>query len=399
MDDCTPLLQKLDVNKKQESNYNTRVKVMCYVMINSIGILISSSGQTKYIYSYIKSHDKLNNSSNSTEHARFKHQKHLCGDNLFDDSHTQAKTSFWTWSISAIQYGFALPIMVCVGPMIDSIGRKPLLLWNVTVTCLAFILKTIIAYYKFRLEYFIMCSCLLGLSGTYFTFHLVCLSILADTTSKGNQRTMAMAIYRAVMAIGGFFAYVGMGYLSEIDGFPYPFAISSVIFFFFVIVVTITFKDTWQPKTNLIESRKFTSSVEIFVLCKERVHVRRNIHYLISYYAIFFLYMLPFAAKDSVKTIYLLGPPFCWHPQHFGWYSAISGIIIFMSGPIILKVLHILIKTIKDEVILIAGLMSATATYLLLGFASNDGTVYDGKMLETDLVKMLEIICDSAIYT
>jgi MFS family permease len=52
--------------------------------------------------------------------------------------------SDWSWYMQLAEAGVTLPVLMFAGPLADKIGRKPLLLWNVTISFVSFVCKTVI---------------------------------------------------------------------------------------------------------------------------------------------------------------------------------------------------------------------------------------------------------------
>ncbi|CAG2234791.1 unnamed protein product [Mytilus edulis] len=214
-----PLLKVQQIPQQQRPKWiGTRVKVMIYAMINTIALLIAGSAQTQYIYAYVKQHDATNNSTTKSNKSESKNVSKTCDVNGTSDDKIQAISADWSWYITLAEYGIAIPFIIFIGPMVDRIGRKPVLLWNLSLMTLSFAVKTLTIYFKLNLYYFLVGFAIEGLSGTFSTFSIASCALLADTTSKGNDRTIVMVIYDAVIGLGAFISFIGTGYLIEFTG-------------------------------------------------------------------------------------------------------------------------------------------------------------------------------------
>jgi hypothetical protein len=52
--------------------------------------------------------------------------------------------------------GVALPVLIFACPLAGKIGRKPLLLWNVTISFVSFVCKTVIVYRNMNLYFYVI---------------------------------------------------------------------------------------------------------------------------------------------------------------------------------------------------------------------------------------------------
>ncbi|XP_071143644.1 proton-coupled folate transporter-like isoform X1 [Mytilus edulis] len=389
-----PLLKVQQIPQQQRPKWiGTRVKVMTYAMINTIALLIAGSAQTQYIYAYVKQHDATNNSTTKSNKSESKNVSKTCDVNGTSDDKIQAISADWSWYITLAEYGIAIPFIIFIGPMVDRIGRKPVLLWNLSLMTLSFAVKTLTIYFKLNLYYFLVGFAIEGLSGTFSTFSIASCALLADTTSKGNDRTIVMVIYDAVIGLGAFISFIGTGYLIEFTGFIYPFAISGGIFFFFTILVAITLDDSLvhRETTSRIQVSVFLG--QIFSLCTKVENISRGVSYILIYLLIFFIYNMP--SSGSITTIFTLSSPFCWSSEKIGWFSAVSSIVVFVGGTAILKILQTCFKNIKDELVVIFGLLSSVASYIIFGLSTTDHMIYESagvgilKILPTPLIKAI----------
>ncbi|XP_052106215.1 proton-coupled folate transporter-like [Mytilus californianus] len=167
------------------------------------GCAFETSGQAEpqYIYAYLKS---VTNATDfqATNDSLQTSKACLINSTSASDDKIQGLTSNWSWYISLAQAGFALPVLMFVGPMADKIGRKPLILWNVLLVCISLALKTTIVYMNLHLYFYVIACGILGLSGNFYVFHLANIAILADCTSEGKERSFVLVIYETLLGLG-----------------------------------------------------------------------------------------------------------------------------------------------------------------------------------------------------
>ncbi|VDI66379.1 MFS transporter, PCFT/HCP family, solute carrier family 46 (folate transporter), member 1/3 [Mytilus galloprovincialis] len=340
-----------------------------------LGLSISSPATTQFVYAYVKNHDFANNSTLESNQNRSKFVTQSCNANGTSDDKIQAIASDWSWYITLVKFGIAIPFIMFIGPMVDKIGRKKILLWNLSVLTISFAMKTVAIYFDLNLYYFLIGFAAEGLSGTYNTFHIASLSLLADGTSKGKERTIVMALYDALLGFGIFFSYISSGYLIEYAGFIYPFAISGGIVFFLLILVVITLQESWK-NSGEAKTQMSISPGEIFSWCTRSENITSSVNYVFIYLLIFFIYLMPLSASSSIRMIYTLSSPFCWSAEFIGWFSGCNDIVVFVGGLIILKGLQICFKNITDELIVSFGFLSSIASLILYGLSKNNWMLY-----------------------
>lgn len=377
MEEKTTLIKKQQShNTRSKSCVNTRIKVLLFVFLHCIAAVISSPASTQYVYDNINRHDisYLNStvSTNKSLDYANNHSKN-CRDGV-ENNDIQAKTSMWLWYAKLIDDAIVLPFILFVAPVTDKIGRKPILMWNLTVMTLSYAVKTVVIYFELPLNFFLLGVGISGLSGGSYAFYASNVAILADLTSTGNDRTMIMATYDAIIGIGAFMSYVGSGYLIQLKGFAYPFAASTVLYILltlFVLAVLDESYDTLQTRSPV----QVTKIPIMFLSIYSKKNMKCRKGYILIYLLIFILALIPNSAN---LTLYTLGPPFCWTAEHIGWYDAINSLIKNVVGTLVLKVIYICFTKVSDNIIVIVGLFSTTCSLILYGVASEDITIYEG---------------------
>jgi len=374
MDEDKPLLEKKDENNTE--CIGIRTKVVLYVVIFGCAFEISGMAEPQYIYAYLR------NDSNYTEaNTTTKHVSKECLDNSSTSSDDRIKglASDWSWYMQLAEAGVALPVLIFAGPLADKIGRKPLLLWNVIISFISFVCKTVIVYRNMNLYFYIIACGILGLSGSFYTFHLANLSLLADATTKGKERSLTLTIYDTLLGIGTVSSQIGTGYLIQLVGFTYPFLITSGLVLALLILICFTLTDTWKQKQEHSELNFQEIPGQVFSLCTNSQNVSRNLRSFLIYFCIYCLYYISLCGMFSLKTIYQLGAPFCWTSEHIGWYGAGTDFVMFITGTIALKCFHTCCLRLKDEIIAICGLVSCAGCFVLFGLSTDDRMLYIGK--------------------
>ncbi|CAG2234794.1 SLC46A1 [Mytilus edulis] len=394
MEETKPLLKEHD---KSFGSFGTQLRVVVYVMIYGCAFETSGQAEPQYIYAYLKS--VTNSTDFKAANDSLQAQKAcIINSTSASDDKIQGLTSNWSWYISLAQAGFALPVLMFVGPMADKIGRKPLILWNVLLVCISLALKTTIVYMNLHLYYYVVACGILGLSGNFYVFHLANIAILADCTSEGKERSFVLVVYEALLGLGTACSQVGTGYLIQLVGFSYPYLISSGLMLSLLILITITLKDPWKPQeiTSTLRFREIPG--QLFTLWKSsKQNSKHYVRFLILYFVVYCLYYLPMNGAFSIRTIYILGEPFCWTSEHIGWYNTITNCTVYILGGVVIKFLHVCCVRLKDDVISIFCMLSGVACFVLFGFSTDDSMIYIGTAV--GLLRFLPISMIKAVLS
>jgi hypothetical protein len=138
-----------------------------------------------------------------------------------------------------------------------------------------------------------------------------------------------------------------------------------------------TLNDPWKPSENkstltiaklpgqtfslccnkqLINSKMFffilyllilSLGIFLFTSINHPVAVRKAKKYQISYrgdqskYDNNLIRIFPYSSVSGIRTLYLIGPPFCWTSEHIGWFGAGSDFLKYIGGTGILKIIHV----------------------------------------------------------
>jgi len=131
----------------------------------------------------------------------------------FSDDRIKGLASDWSWYMQLAEAGVALPVLIFACPLADKIGRKPLLLWNVAISFVSFVCKMVIVYRNMNLYFYVIACGILGLSGSFYTFHLANLALLADATTKDKERSLTN--FDTSLSIGTVGSQIGTWYLTS----------------------------------------------------------------------------------------------------------------------------------------------------------------------------------------
>lgn len=362
MDEKSPLVQK-----QNRSSCWTREFVLSYALLYGFALNITGRAEPQFIYAYLKEHTDLNETNNVTTS-----KPKECGQNNEDNIQEQA--SSWTWYFTVSEYGVAIPIVILVGPMADRVGRKPILLWNAVFTFLSFAFRTVIVYMSMDLYWLIIAHVVSGISGTFYTFDLANHAIMADITDN-KERSFLMVIFDSFLGISVTCAQLLTGYLIELTGYTYSFLITSVVLLLYILLVYVTLKDTCRQLETGPKLSISSFLMQIFTLFRQKSVVTVSIFHFILFFIVYILYYFPFNSFVTIRTLYQLGPPFCWNPVHVGWFGAGEDIELFIVATFIMKILQYVVV---DETIAVLGFVSSVGCFVFYGLSNTDWMLYGG---------------------
>ena len=332
MDETSALLEKRSNSRER---ITTRTFVLIYALIYGFALQISSRAQPQYVYYYLKQHSGGNITNNKTENV----SKHICSA-VSNEDKFQEEAASWTWYFKLSEYGVSIPVIMLVGPLTDRIGRKPILIWNGLLVFLSYAFRTVVVFFDLNLYYFVIAVMINGFSGTFYTFNFTNYALMSDVTTENKQRSFLMAVFDALLGLGITCSQIITGYLIELTSFTYPFLMTRGVLLVYVIFLYITLKDPWkhpEQKTKLSIGSLIPQIVSLF--SKEQ-RKKSSFNKFLLLFIVFIFYYFPFDSFVSNRTLYQLGPPFCWTSEHIVWYGAGEDIELFIITIAILKIAH-----------------------------------------------------------
>ena len=278
MDETSALLETMSNSSKR---ITTRIFVLIYALIYGFAFQISSRAQPQYVYYYLKQHSGGNITNNKTENV----SKHICSA-VSNEDKFQEETASWTWYLKLSEYGVSIPVIMLAGPMTDRIRRKPIIIWNGLLVFLSFASMTVVVFFDLNVYYFAIAVMVNGFSGTFYTFNFN--ALMSDVTSENKQRSFLMTVFHALFDLGitCFFLY-------------------------------ITLKDSWKGAEQKTKLSIGSLIPQIFSLFSKEQRKKSSFNEFLLLFIVFIFYYFPFDSFVSNRTLYQLGPPFCWTSESY----------------------------------------------------------------------------------
>lgn len=373
---------------------STRIKVLLFALIYNCALTVTTTIEPQFTYSYIKQHFVHNDTKNQIFNNASSRIQSCTKNSSSSDESIQQLASDWSWYTQMAEAGVSFPVVVFAGALADRFGRKPVLMWNLIISTLSFVLKTVIVYKNYNLYFYTLACGILGLAGSFYTYQITNFAILADVTDEGKDRSFIMTAFDALSAIGSVSFQIGTGYLVQYLGFRDPYIIAAGMFVVLTILVQVTLTDPWQQPKIKPELKCLKIPVQQFSFCFEKENMNKNskVGYFIMYMVAYCFFYFPHCTVSGIRTLLQLGTPFCWTAENIGWYGAASDFTMFVGGTLILKLLHLCCGNISDGAISLLGNISCLSTYVMYGLSDNKYILYGGKYQLILRSKLFEIV-------
>lgn len=162
----------------------------------------------------------------------------------------QGLAADWTWYIELMTYGFAVIVLIILGPLSDNIGRKPVLLENLLFTAISYGLRAFGLYADRSLYWYLLFFRIERISGGTYLFNMACCTMLSNCTSPNGERPFMLSVFNAMLGFGMPFSQIAAGYLIKAVEFTLPYVISSGLMFIVCLRLLCTLKESKNHEVN-----------------------------------------------------------------------------------------------------------------------------------------------------
>ena len=377
MKESSPLLKR-EYKSTSPKRFDNQFKISLFALFYGCAMKMRDSTETQFIYAYLNAHTTNNLTIANEIINKSTLESEKCFDNttITNNDFIQGLASNWTWYIQLVLYGIGLPVLLLLGPLSDRIGRKKLLIYNLLLTVISLGLRTYIIYSNSNLYWYLLFCGVEGLAGSHYVYHFACCAMLSDCTKTGKQRPFAFALYEAMLGVGTACSEIGTGYLIKLIGYTYPFIFSTGMMILVWLIIHCILTDLERKQTKNKDTNILSLLRELCTIyTNNQAIVSENRRQLLLYLFLFCLHHFPFSANATLRTLYVLGTPFCWNSVHIGWYGAGSYLIEYITSTFILKYALICLK---DITIAVLGFISTVACFAIFGIANDDWMIYTG---------------------
>ena len=383
------------VGKQPSSMSNTRKSVIVYVLfvayiaLNSFG----ASCITQMVYDLVSNDDQFIREAIYDEKHRHLHsnssQNGTCSgvNSSAQENFFQETSSNWLLYFNLVEKGLCLPALILSGLYSDVYGRKPFLFISPCLHVLKYTLLAVQYHFKFQLAYMFIPYIVCGIGGSSYTFWLVTMAAIADTT-KASGRTMAFAILEASMGVTGATMQVIQGYVIQLLGFDVVFFSAGGGMILLIISLYLFIPETLSVETKQGTKRNFRelmSNLPVVFNAKSKWIPESNLT-TACFMIAFSLTYLVLTARSSLEILFVLGSPFCWTAVHVGFFKCIKDLAHCVFGVFFVRALQ---TCVRDEIIVILGTLSLTAYNAMFFFSVSDTWVYFGKYMYNDITNII----------
>ena len=375
MADTQPVLPRCSSHR---NHIRIWIKVFVFKMMFGFISEMSSMNDGQYIYHFVKEqllkNSVQNNATSLATNMTINNGNCQTGNTSSTsvEGRVQSETTTINQYSEMTSSGISVFVLILLGPLTDKVGRKPLLIWNVTMLLIGMTIRTAVVFNSLNVYLVLITSAFTGLSGTHYAYDLASSGIMADTTTKNKQRSFVMILYNSAGSIGFLIAQIATGYLIHYFGYISQYIICAVILLILDISIIVLLKEEKRKtfdKCGTICSISKKSQIWSLVTDKE-IGDRKHIF---SWLLVFTFFMFAVTAYVPLQNLYQLGSPFCWDSERIGWYGASLSLVQGLIGPLVIALLQLCLP---DEIILQFGYLSTIVCFAIYGIASHTWMLY-----------------------
>jgi MFS family permease len=334
--------------------------------LHMIGVAIHNSTTTLY-YPYKTGQELFPNTSTEREKSA------ICSTNTNATDTDNAKV------IQSEVATFLIYVAVCTGiPCIlanlffgsisDRFETKKLLLFPSIGVLISESVMITLMYYDIKLDYFLIPSSLLGLTGETFALIQFTLSYASKITKNGKERTVAMGLMEIFIGMGILLGSIVSGYIIQSAGYIWSIVTGCAIIFcnliFIWLLPEIMEKKIKEPWRCLDVVKSFQKSLQFYY---SKLYSGIRWKYNIGL-AILIIGWMTVIGRNNTEVLFIISPPFCFNPVDVGWFHAARGV---MQHGIAMILIRLFVIRLSPEAIAIIGAVSGIFAFVVEGVTSS----------------------------
>ena len=301
----------------------------------------------------------------------------VCGRNVVhkDTEHeVQKMATDWLTYINVITNCVAAVVILLMGALSDTIGRKSVLILPAVGSLIKFIIDICIMKFDLNLYFVLVSAFVEGLGGNHYCFELGCYSIASDNTKRNNSRSLGLGLFVVIMGIGLSGSEIAAGYLIK-HSFLVPAYVAVGLIVSSLIICICCLQETMNNRQPVVLSHAFSDIKHTLIKFASQRKGASGNKFTLTFVTYLFI-LLPQTAGVGLNALFVFQDPFCWNPVTWGYYGAASNALSPLVSLITLKVLY---TCLIDEQVTIIGGLAYIASNVLLGLAYNNWMLYGCK--------------------
>lgn len=272
-------------------------------------------------------------------------------------------------------------VSICLGPLSDRIGRKPIIILASVGTMIQGILSLVIVKLRWDPYYFILTNFIAGMTGSFTAILSSGLAYLSDVSSE-KWRGMRLGILETVYSIGAGLGFLSTGYWLQLNSCDFIPPLWLYIACNFAIIVYIAFcipESLSRSQRQALAARNpkgiksMLSGIRIFLGLVPRYSAWR----LWAASLLNNLMALNVAGAVLLAVYFLKCPPFDLSAQMIGLYQTIQAVSRAMTNAVLMTIFSAI--EVPEAALALIALLFHSGCDLLTGFSTKIYQVYIGQ--------------------
>ena len=259
----------------------------------------------------------------------------------------------------------------------DSIGRRILFVSPSIFILLKYVIYVLVMYFEWDIVWIVLASLIEGIFGSFYLYMSGVYAYIADITSPGRHRTLAITIYEGSFLICVTLSGLAAGYFIEFEGYLVPMLTCCVLNFISLCIVIFVLPESHKQQNRAKRMPLKDHIKRITGFYRSKQFSNKRTAYVMLLLAYFFA-ELTSSHRASLEMLYQLGKPFCWPSQKIGLFSAARHATQGFAGLVLIAPLKSCFSEIS--IAILSALFNA-GSYVLEALADSDLLLYLGNLL------------------
>ena len=287
----------------------------------------------------------------------------------------ESDTSHWIFYLNVAASVPAVLTSLLLGPLSDKMGRKPFL----TLACSSVVVKVgwilVFWYYSLPLAFLFGGQVIAGFMG-FDTGQSIFFAYVSDISSL-EHRTTRIGVMEGMVYSGGAVGFLASNLWANGGNFGPPLWLTLGCGLMAVLYVTVFIQESIQLDVESSRPGCFhicRSAVCNVLRCCSVLHLQRC---LVIGFSVYLILQIVFGGMGDIIVLYTLDWPLCWTSDLLAYYLA--SLMAGFAVPTLLLLPLLKKLAVSDFALIIAGLLSDTASMCVLGIARHNWLVFVGK--------------------